>query len=160
MLVAPIPHLARDAAAGLVGLDLAWLRRLVDGFGRYRVDFAQIAVLSRRWRGFTRARDTYLNDWPRRHGSAGFNEDLVFPYGLVSGTAAVLEVRRAQIGMVLVGRERSSRSFTDGECDLLNGILPILAMGEAIHASTATLATVSAPSLAQPSYPGLTSRAS
>jgi hypothetical protein len=36
---------------------------------------------------------------------------------------------------VMIGRERASRRFTDGECDLLNGILPILAMGEAIHAS-------------------------
>lgn len=135
VVVTPIPGLARDAA-GLVGLSSEWMGRLVDGFERYSADLAQIAAVSQSWRGFHRARDTDIEDFAGRHSRAGFAEELALSYGLVSGTAAVLMVRQAPIGAVLVGRERTSRRFTDDECDMLNGILPILAMGEAIHAST------------------------
>jgi len=141
VLITPLPGLACDA--GLVGMSSAWMDHFVDGFGRYAPDFAHLVAGSRQWGGFLRARDTVIKDWTARHRSAGFAEELVFPFGLVNGTAAELMVRQVQIGAVLVGRERASRRFTDGECDLLNGILPILAMGEAIHASAgpATAAT-------------------
>jgi tRNA A-37 threonylcarbamoyl transferase component Bud32 len=136
VLFAPIPGLARGTA-GLVGVPPAWLGRLADGFTRYSADFAHMAAVSRRWRGFFRERDTELEGWAHRHGSSGFHEELVFPFGIFLGTAATLEVRQAEVGAVLVGRERSSRRFTDRECDLLNGILPILAMGEAVHGAPA-----------------------
>jgi Protein kinase domain len=143
VLITPLSGLAHDV--GLVGMSSAWLDRLIDGFGRYALDFAQIVAGSRRWGGFTRGRDTVIKNWTARHRSAGFNEELVLPFGFVNGTAAVLEVRQAPIGAVMVGRERSSRRFTDGECDLLNGILPILAMGEAIHASAPAAPMAPAP---------------
>jgi len=133
VLIAPLGGVAHDV--GLVGMNAAWLDRLIAGFERYALDFAQIADGSRRSGGFMRGRDTVLKDWIARHETAGFAEELVFPFGFVNGTAAVLEIRQVQIGAVMVGRERSSRRFTDGECDLLNGILPILTMGEAIHTS-------------------------
>jgi serine/threonine protein kinase len=152
VLVAPLSGLARDA--GLIGLRPEWLGCLIDGFARYRADFAQIVADSLRWRGFSRARDTDLEDWARRSGRAGFVEELAIPFGLVTGTAAVLVARGAQLGAVLLGRERTSRRFTDGECDLLNGVLPILAMGEAIHKPTPVATIAIDPSGAI--YPPLT----
>ena len=134
VLVASISDLTRDAS-GLIGLSPAWLGRLIEGFDRYGADFAQIAAISRRCGGFSRGRDTDLEDWTSRYGRTGFNDELVFPTGVVAGTAAVLVTRQAQVIAVMVGRERSSPRFTEGECDLLNGILPILAMAEVVHAS-------------------------
>jgi Protein kinase domain len=134
VLVASISDLTRDAS-GLIGLGPAWLDRLIEGFDRYGADFAQIAAISQRWGGFSRGRDTDLEDWTSRYGRTGFNDELVFPHGVVAGTAAVLVTRQAQVIAVMVGRERSSPRFTERECDLLNGILPILAMAEVVHAS-------------------------
>lgn len=125
------------ATAGLVGLGPAWLARLTAGMPRYGSDLAQIAAASLRGGGFLRGRDTDLEDWARRAGRAGFEEELVFPIGLRHGTAAALRVRDAQVGSVLLGRERASGPFTDAECDALDAVLPILALGEAVHAPPA-----------------------
>lgn len=119
VLIAPLAGTMTDA--GLVGLNPAWRARLSDGFERYGSDFAQIAAASVRWRGFVRDRDT----------------DLVLPFGLTCGTAAALVTRGRQIGAVLLGRERNTRRFTDRECDVLNGVLPVLTMGEALHVAPA-----------------------
>ncbi len=123
--------------AGRVGLSADWMARLLGGLPRYGSDFAQIAAASARWGGFLRGRDTDMEDWARRAGRAGFEEDLVFPLGIRRGTGATLLVRGAPVGTVLVGRERASRPFTEPECDALDALLPILALGEAVHAAHA-----------------------
>lgn len=121
--------------ATIVGFDRAIWQRFQTHAARYARDLGELIEGAARDHGV--ARDVDALDARRRRASR-FYAEIVHPAGSGGFLTCVLQVRGARVAALQLGRaRRRGPVFHAREVEPLRRLLPILALGEAIHAPPA-----------------------
>ncbi|MBX3273861.1 MAG: helix-turn-helix transcriptional regulator [Sandaracinaceae bacterium] len=117
--------------ATIAGFDLALWQRFRAHSSRYAGDVGALLEGAARARGVVR--DVDALDARRREASP-FYAEIVRPAGSCGFLTCVLEVRGARVAALQLGRaRRRGPVFRSREAEALRRLLPVLALGEAIH---------------------------
>lgn len=121
--------------ATIAGFDAAIWHRFRAHAARYARDLGALIEAAARERGV--ARDVEALDRRRREASP-FYEEIIRPAGSGGFLTAVLQVRGRRIAALQLGRaRRRGPVFRAREAEPLRRLLPVVALGEAIHAPLA-----------------------
>jgi DNA-binding CsgD family transcriptional regulator len=116
--------------AVLVGIDPGRLASSMAGWDRLAVDLGRLREVALERGGVASDREAFA---PGTRGRARFEAEIVRPLGMRALVIAHLSVRAAIRSAVVLLRKRAE-PFADPDLELLRGVVPVLAAGDALHA--------------------------